>query len=134
MTQASDAPSSRLPSHVVRSLRGLDREQIRGWAKRARQRLIEVDFAGCADKTSVLRAIAHAFALPTWFGMNLDALYDALTDLREQQPADGYVVVLDRLPRTAHFDAEQRAALLDVFRDVVDDFADAKIPFRVLYG
>lgn len=134
MTQASDAASGPLPSHVVRSLRGLDREDVRRWATRARQRLIEVDFAGCVDKTSVLRAIAHAFALPDWFGLNLDALYDALTDLREQQPADGYVVVLDRLPRTGQFDTEQRAALLDVFRDVVDNFADAKIPFRVLYS
>jgi hypothetical protein len=43
-------------------------------------------------------------------------------------------VLLDRLPRAAQFDAEQRAALLDVFRDVVENFADAKVPFRVLYS
>ena len=42
-------------------------------------------------------------------------------------------VVLDRLPHTGAFGDEQRDALLDVFRDVVDDFAEAKIPFRVLY-
>jgi RNAse (barnase) inhibitor barstar len=134
MKQASDDAPGRLPSHVVRSLRGLDRAQIRAWAQRGRQRLIEVDLAGCVDKPSVLRAIAQAFALPSWFGMNLDALYDSLTDLREQQPAEGYVVLLDRLPRTAQFDTEQRTALLDVFRDVADEFADAKVPFRVLYG
>jgi RNAse (barnase) inhibitor barstar len=134
MTQSSDSAPGRLPSHVVRSMRGLDRVQICAWAKRTRQRLFEVDLAGCVDKPAVLRAIAQALALPSWFGMNLDALYDSLTDLREQQPTEGYVVLLDRLPRTAQFDAEQRAALLDVFRDVVDDFADAKIPFRVLYS
>jgi RNAse (barnase) inhibitor barstar len=134
MTQSSDSAPGRLPSHVMRSMRGLDRAQIRAWAKRTRQRLFEVDVASCVDKPAVLRAIAQALGLPSWFGMNLDALYDSLTDLREQQPADGYVVLLDRLPRTAQFDAEQRAALLDVFRDVVDDYADAKIPFRVLYS
>jgi RNAse (barnase) inhibitor barstar len=134
MTQSSDNAPGRLPSHVVRSMRGLDRAEVRRWAKRSGQRLIEVDLTGCVDKPAVLRAIAQAFALPSWFGMNLDALYDSLTELREQQPAEGYVVLLDRLPRTAQFDAEQRAALLDVFRDVVENFADAKVPFRVLYS
>lgn len=125
---------SRLPSHVVRSLRGLDRSAIRAWAKRSRQRLIEVDLRGCTDKDSVLRAIAQAFALPAWFGMNLDALYDALTDLRESQPAEGYVVMIEGIPHAGSFDAGQRRALLEVFRDAADDFADAKVPFRVLYG
>jgi RNAse (barnase) inhibitor barstar len=134
MTQSSDSAPGRLPSHVVRSMRGLDRAEVRTWARRSGQRLIEVDLAGCVDKPAVLRAIAQAFALPSWFGMNLDALYDSLTELREQQPVEGYVVLLDRLPHTAQFDAEQRAALLDVFRDVVEDFADAKVPFRVLYS
>ncbi|HQR54748.1 MAG TPA: barstar family protein [Burkholderiaceae bacterium] len=134
MTQGSDSAPGRLSSHVVRSMRGLDLAEVRKWAKHGGQRLIEVDLAGCVDKPAVLRAIAQAFALPSWFGMNLDALYDSLSELREQAPAEGYVVLLDRLPRTALFEAEQRAALLDVFRDVVDAFAEAGIPFRVLYS
>ena len=132
MTRPDEGP--KLPSHVVRSLRGLDRERIRAWARRSGQRLFEVDLGACTDKASVLRVLAQSFALPAWFGMNLDALYDALTDLRERQPADGYLVLIERMPRSEGFDAEQRNALLDVFRDVVDDYADAKIPFRVLYG
>jgi RNAse (barnase) inhibitor barstar len=115
-------------------MRGLDRAELRAWAERGGRRLIEVDLAGCVDKPAVLRAIAQAFSLPSWFGMNLDALYDSLAELLEQAPAEGYVVLLERLPRTAQFDAEQRAALLEVFRDVVEVFADAKIPFRVLYS
>jgi RNAse (barnase) inhibitor barstar len=134
MTQSSDSAAGQLPTHVVRSMRGLDRSQVCAWAKRGGQRVIEVDFAGCVDRPAVLRAIAQAFALPSWFGMNLDALYDSLTELLEQSPAEGYVVLLDRLPRSAQFDTEQRAALLDVFRDVVETFADARIPFRVLYS
>ena len=54
--------------------------------------------------------------------------------LRDRQPAAGYVVLINGMPRAGSFDAEQRGALLDVARDVVDDYADAKIPFRVLYG
>ncbi|SFP99273.1 Barstar (barnase inhibitor) [Amycolatopsis arida] len=33
------------------------------------------------DKMSTLDAIAAAFSFPDWFGRNLDALYDMLTDL-----------------------------------------------------
>ena len=134
MTQCSDSAPGRLPGHVVRSMRGLDRAELRAWAGRGGRRLIEVDLAGCVDKPAVLRAIAKAFSLPSWFGMNLDALYDSLAELLEQAPTAGYVVLLERLPRTARFDAEQRAAVLDVFRDVVEVFADAKIPLRVLYS
>ncbi len=133
MRRKSSGPGDPLPSHTVRALRGLDLPALRDWAKRSGQRLIEVDLGACSDKPSVLRAIAQAFALPAWFGMNLDALYDSLTDLRDTQPVPGYLVVLDRLPHTGDFGVEQRDALLDVFRDVVDDFAEAKIPFRVLY-
>lgn len=133
MRRKSPGRSDPLPSHSVRTLRGLDPSELRDWTQRTGQRLIEIDLGGCKDKLSVLRAIAKAFALPAWFGMNLDALYDALTDLRDTQPAPGYVVVLDPLPQSADFGDEQRDALLEVFRDVVDDFAEAKIPFRVLY-
>jgi RNAse (barnase) inhibitor barstar len=133
MSRKSPGRSDLLPSHTVRSLRGLDPQELRDWAQRSGQRLIEIDLGGCSDKLSVLRAIARAFALPAWFGMNLDALYDSLTDLRDTQSAPGHVVVLDHLPNTKDFGVEQRDALLDVFRDVVDDFAESKIPFRVLY-
>lgn len=133
MSRKSPGRNDLLPSHTVRALRGLDPLALRDWAQRTGQRLIEIDLGGCSDKPSVLRAIAKAFALPAWFGMNLDALYDALTDLRDTQPAPGYVVLLDHLPHTREFGDEQRDALLDVFRDVVDDFAEAKTPFRVLY-
>ncbi|NIH84666.1 barstar family protein [Amycolatopsis granulosa] len=33
------------------------------------------------DKMSALDAIASALSFPDWFGRNLDALYDCLTDL-----------------------------------------------------
>jgi hypothetical protein len=42
--------------------------------------------------------------------------------------------VLDKLPRVGEFDAEQRDALLDVFRDVAKSYAELGIPFRVFYS
>jgi RNAse (barnase) inhibitor barstar len=124
---------SKLPSQTVRPLRGVDRAELRAWAEAHGQRLVEVELQGCADKAAVLRSLATAFEFPEWFGMNLDALYDALTDLPDRAPAGGYVVLLEGLPRTEQFDSVQRDKLLDVFRDAASSFTEHKLPFRVLY-
>lgn len=44
------------------------------------------------DKMSTLDAIAEALAFPDWFGRNLDALYDCLTDL-SWLPAGEHVLI-----------------------------------------
>lgn len=122
-----------LPGQCVRTLRGLSAEQLRAWAKAADQRFVVADLSGCKDKPSALRMLGHAFALPSWFGANLDALYDALTDDETWPVGTGAVIVLDALPYTERFGVEERDALLDVFRDVAEHYAEARIPFRVFY-
>ncbi|MBY8854305.1 barstar family protein, partial [Saccharothrix sp. MB29] len=37
--------------------------------------------SGARSKRAAIAAIAEALSFPAWFGQNLDALYDALTDL-----------------------------------------------------
>lgn len=133
MSRPASNPCENLPQQTVGPLKGIARSALRAWARQSNQQVIEVDLESCTDKLSVLREIGRAFALPGWFGLNLDALYDALTDLPEQKGKVGYVVVLDKLPRVGNFDAEQRDALLDVFRDVAESYAELGIPFRVLY-
>ncbi|MCC7060551.1 MAG: barstar family protein, partial [Burkholderiaceae bacterium] len=83
-----------------------------------------------------LAAIARAFALPTHFGQNLDALYDSVTDLQPVSGAEqpGFVVFLENLPDTDGFDRKARDALLDVFRDAADFFFDRQTAFRVFYS
>lgn len=44
------------------------------------------------DKLSTLDAIATALSFPEWFGRNLDALYDCLTDL-SWLPAGEHVLI-----------------------------------------
>jgi RNAse (barnase) inhibitor barstar len=132
MSRPAKDPFDNLPQQAVRPLKGFVRSELQAWARRTGQRLIDVDFDACTNKTEALRAIADAFALPSWFGMNLDALYDALTDLPDRDA--GYLVLLEHLPRTEQFTREQRDALLGVFRDVGENFAGRGIPFRVLYS
>ena len=128
------APYDKLPLQTVRQRRGLARSGLHAWARESGQRLVEVDLGACTDKVAVLREIAKAFGFPSWFGLNLDALYDSLTDLQEQQPATGYVVMLENLPRAEAFGAEQRDALLEVFREAAQRYAELGVPFRVLYS
>jgi len=128
------APYDKLPPQTVRQRRGMARDGLRAWARESDQKLVEIDLQKCTDKVSVLREIAKAFGFPSWFGLNLDALYDALTNLPEQHPATGYVVMMENLPRAATFGVEQRDALLEVFRDAAESYAEQGVPFRVLYS
>ncbi len=42
-----------------------------------------IDCALLSDAAALHRALAEALAFPDWYGNNLDALYDCLTDLEE---------------------------------------------------
>jgi RNAse (barnase) inhibitor barstar len=126
-----------LPSNALSQLGPLEIDVVRDWAAAAGHRFIYADLRGCSDKKSVLREIGRAFELPDWFGVNLDALYDCLTDLPDvpdKGGADGYVVVLEHLPYTKEFGVDDRDALLDVFRDAAEMFADRGVALRVLYS
>ena len=134
MSRRDSHPLDKLPPQTVRQSKGIARSRLREWARKSGQTLVEVNLGPCTDKGSVLREIARSLALPSWFGMNLDALYDSLTDLPERQPAEGYVIALEQLPRTGDFGADERDALLEVFRDAAESFAELGITFRVFYS
>ncbi|MGE5339046.1 MAG: barstar family protein [Gemmatimonadota bacterium] len=121
-----------LPAHLVAARSSINVEELRRWAGEAGQRFVHVDLSACDDRKAVLREIGRALDFPDWYGANLDALYDCLTDLAEPG-APGLVVVLDQLPRTARFDKDERTRLIDVFRDALEPFSEAGVPLRVYY-
>jgi RNAse (barnase) inhibitor barstar len=127
---------SNMPGQAVLPLAAYDLHDLLRNAERADQRVLRVRFDGVSDKPGVMQAIAQAFEFPAHFGNNLDALYDCLTDLKPLPVADspGFIVILESVPETANFDREQREALLDVFRDASDFFADHDIAFRMFYS
>jgi RNAse (barnase) inhibitor barstar len=123
-----------LPSHCVRPLAPFAPAELERWAGQTGQRYVEVDLGSASTRKAVLIAIGRALGFPPWYGANLDALFDCLTDLPEQTEVRAWLIVLRQLPAEGVLDAEQRAALLDVFRDAIEAFADAGVGLRVFHS
>lgn len=127
---------SNLPLQVVLPLGAYQGETLERDALRADQRCLRAELGAASDKAAVLEAIGCSFGLPAHYGANLDALYDCLLDLNPLADAEqpGFLLVLADLPDGPGFDAAQRDALLQVFRDAAEYFSDRDIAFRVLYS
>jgi hypothetical protein len=90
-----------------------------------------VDIGNCADLGEVLAAFGHDLAFPEWYGANLDALNDCLTDLSWRE-AKGYVLCLTGVD-TARVESEGWAALNDVLASVVDEWRARGMAFWIFY-
>lgn len=115
----------------VRPLRGADLPSLREQCEREGGRFVAADLRYCEDRESALRELGRALDLPGWFGANLDALYDALTDL----DGPGWIIAIELPKVSARFDRSSRSALLTVFRDAAEFHSNAgNMPFRVFYS
>jgi RNAse (barnase) inhibitor barstar len=68
------------------------------------------------DKMSTLDAIAAALSFPEWFGRNLDALYDCLTDL-SWLPGGEHVLVWSGSDELKQADPRAYLAIRSVLSD-----------------
>jgi RNAse (barnase) inhibitor barstar len=126
---------STVSPNAVQSIRAFRSPDLQAEAAATGQHFLYAYCAHALNKQEVLKAIADSFGFPSHFGQNFDALYDCLTDsVHKAGQQNGFVVVIEHLPNTAHFDKELRETLLDVFRDAADYWAKKKIAFRVFYS
>lgn len=127
---------STLPPQAVLPLGERRAEELRRAARADGQRFLHADCSAADDKAGVMAALARGLKLPKWFGANLDALYDCVTDLEPgvRGTPPGLVLVVERLPDGPGFDAEQLEGLLAVFTDAADDFAGRGVAFRVFWS
>jgi len=84
-------------------------------------RVWHIEFKNLRSKDSMLKAIAAALEFPAYFGHNLDALYDCLTELK-LEPGHRYAIHLDNLERAPAGDA-----IHTVFADARESWADAGV-------
>ncbi len=121
--------------YAVSALGTVPLSQLQHWAQAAGQRYVEVDLSNLRTRKAALQAIGQALGFPQWYGANLDALYDCLTNL--PQGTAGFVLMLRGFNHAAPregLNAEDRAELLDVFRDALAECAKGDVPMRVFYA
>lgn len=82
-------------------------------AESAGWRALRLDTTGVESVADFYDEVTRAWELPTWFGRNLDALFDVLGDLTETRT----VLIWDGFRQLADVDPMQGAAVLDVLRD-----------------
>jgi RNAse (barnase) inhibitor barstar len=121
--------------NIVQAIRAYRVDDLMLAAENAGQHFLYANLTEAQSKQDVLDKIAESFLFPAHFGKNLDALHDCMTDLVHRAGSQpGFVVVLEQLPDNTKFDREAREALLDVFRDTADFWAERRVPFRCFYS
>lgn len=82
---------------------------------------ITLDCTALETKAQLHGALADALSLPDWYGANLDALYDCLTDLDE--PVHLHLAGWEQLP-------EWKAAFEAVLSDAENDCMEFTVTFE----
>ena len=90
-----------------------------------------VDLRSARNVPGFIRALKRDLEFPEWFGGNLDAVNDCLTDF-SWRPAPGYVITLSGF---ASLSANQTsfAALNAVLASAVEAWQERRIPFQIFY-
>ena len=90
-----------------------------------------VDLQRAANVPGFIKALKRDLNFPDWFGGNLDALNDCLTDF-SWQPAPGYVITLSGI-EMLRSTPTSFAAMNAVLASAVDEWRSRNIPFLIFY-
>ena len=90
-----------------------------------------VDLHNAGNVPGFIKALKRDLVFPEWFGDNLDALNDCLTDF-SWRPAPGYVIALTGTDRL-RANPTSFAALSEVLSSAADHWQTRNIPFCVFY-
>lgn len=109
-------------------------ETLRNAASEADFALFDVDLKGVKGKQNLLNALAQAANFPPGFGVNWDALADALCDLSWCGEVAGYVLLLRNASDTLGLSANDREIAQDLFADTVVYWRQHKRSFWVFFA
>lgn len=91
-----------------------------------------LDGAAVRSKRGMMTALARLLRFPDWFGHNLDALYDCLTDL-SWLPAGEHVLVWTHPEVLATADPAGYRGIREVLADAVEGAADSDRPLKIVF-
>lgn len=113
MTALFEAVLAGAASPGLFSWRGESGRDLVGEARAAGWQALSLDTRQVTSFDEFYDELATAWALPEWFGRNLDALFDVLGDLVKRPT----VIVWDGLRELADIDPLRASAVVEVLRD-----------------
>ncbi|WP_294270668.1 barstar family protein [Propionivibrio sp.] len=108
-----------------------DLPALRQAADELKQHVFSVDLEHAHNVPGFIKALSRDLDFPEWFGGNLDALHDCLTDF-SWHPAPGYIITLGG-SETLRANPTSFAAFNQVLASAVQAWQARNIPFRVFY-
>lgn len=112
---------------------GCSVDELREACSEAGFALFDADLKGIKGKQNLLSVLAQAASFPPEFGVNWDALADALCDLSWHE-ASGYVLLLRNASDTLGLSANDREIAQDLLADTVVYWRQHKKPFWVFFA
>lgn len=112
---------------------GCSVESLRNAADEAGLALFDVDLKGVKGKQNLLNALARSAGFPPEFGVNWDALADALCDLSWRE-APGYALLLRNVSDTLGLSVHDREIALDIFADTAVYWRQRNKPFWIFFA
>jgi hypothetical protein len=109
-------------------------DELRRAASEAGFVLFDADLKGIKGKQNLLNALATAAAFPPEFGVNWDALADALCDLSWHGEVAGYVLLLRNVSGTFGLSANDREIVQDILADTVVYWRQRNKAFWVFFA
>lgn len=100
-------------------------------AQADQQSIQTIDLARHATLSGALKKIGSTLHFPAWYGANLDALFDCLTDT-EWLTESGRIISISGTQRLSAAQPEAFATLLEVLQSAAETLCADRILFRVL--
>lgn len=119
------------PPAVYRYAARTSAEKIALQAEAHGWRCFYLDGGQIADKSDFLRVWSEVAVFPPYFGRNWDALDESLRDLA-WAPAQGYLVLYDKVTHFAAARPDEFAVALDILQTAVEHWQATATPMVVL--
>jgi hypothetical protein len=129
--QTPPDPLAQCGQSGIYRIAGKDRAALQAAAAKLGFAYFDVDLKGAANVPGFIEALRRDLGFPDWFGGNLDAVNDCLTDF-SWRPAAGYVITMSGSARLAT-NATSFAALNEVLSCAVEAWQSRDVPFWVFY-
>jgi RNAse (barnase) inhibitor barstar len=124
-------PSSETTTAGIFRLADKDLPALTQAAEELGHTVFNVDLKNARNVPGFIRALKRDLHFPDWFGGNLDALNDCLTDF-SWAPAPGYIITLSDADALSA-NPTSFAAFNAVLANAVDNWQARGIPFRIFY-